>query len=217
MAPSLGPRRGCVAIASLPLLAVTAPIVALRRNAAVRRRGERLPVILSRASFGELARVRCELDVPGGRLAEIAEALSGVVAEAAATLALTVGCVGIVPGEEPVLVALAPQRDLVAGRVRWALTAGDAHRFPQLWLALPPGTYLAQVVDPYAPFSAGEGVILGLLRQGRVAHALLTEVFPGPVSVRIVLSLYASRPFLRTLFSMARNELGVIPGWSAAR
>jgi hypothetical protein len=217
LAPSLGPRRGCLAVASLPFLAVTAPIVALRRHAAVRRRGARVLLALARTSFGELGRVRCELDVPGRRLAEIVEALSGVVAEAAATVALTVGCVGIVPDEEPVLVALAPQRDLVAGRIRWALGAGDAHRLPQLWLTLARGTYLAQVVDPYVPFLADEGVILGLLRQGRVAHALLTEVFPDPVSVRIVLSLYAPRPFLRTLFSMARRELGGLPGLSAAR
>jgi hypothetical protein len=172
---------------------------------------------IARTSFGELGRVRCELDVPGRRLAEIVDALSGVVAEAAATLALTVGCVGVVPEEEPVLVALAPRRDLVAGRVRWALGAGDAHRFPQLWLTLPRGTYLATVVDPYVPFSADEGVILGLLRQGRVAHALLTEVFPGPVSVRIVLSLYAPRRVLTTLFSTARRGLGGLPGRSAAR
>jgi len=217
LAPSLGLRRGCLVLASLPILAVTAPIVALKRNAAVRRRGERLLVALSRASFGELGRVRCELDVPGRRLAEVAEGLSGVVAEAAAALALTVGCVGIVPEEEPVLVALAPLRDLVAGRVRWALGAGDAHRFPQLWVTLPSGTYLAQVVDPYVPFPVDEGVILGLLRQGRVAHALLTEVFPDPVRVRIVLSLYAPRPLLRTLFRMARKRLDVLPGWSTAR
>lgn len=217
MAPDVGVRRGCLAIASLPFLAVTAPVVALRQYRALRRRGDRMLVAFRRTAFGDLGRLRCELDVPSRRLPEIVEVLSGVVAEAAATVGLTLGCVGVVADEEPVLVALAPQRDLVAGRVRWALGAGEAHRHPQLWLTLRHGTYLAQVVDPYRPLKATEGAILALLRGERVAHALLTEVVPGPVSTLIALSLYAPRPVLRALFTMARSALGDLSGWSAAR
>jgi hypothetical protein len=217
LATDVGARRGCLAIASLSFLAVAAPVVAWRQYRALRRRGDRVLLAFGRMAFGDLGRLRCELDVPSSRLPEIVEALSGVVAEAAATVGLTLGCVGVVPDEEPVLVALAPQRDLVARRVRGTLGAGEAHRHPQLWLTLRHGTYLAQVVDPYLPFKASEAAILALLRGERVAHVLLTEVVPGPVSTLIALSLYAPRPVLRAFFTMARRALGDLSGWSAAR
>jgi hypothetical protein len=191
--------------------------VALLRRLGLRRRGDRLLVGVRRASFGELARLRCEIDVPVSRLREVAAAISGLVAEGASRSGRTVGCVGIVAGEEPVLVALAPRRDVVAARILAALRMGEAHRRPELWLTLPPGTYLGSVVDPCAPFEAGEATILGMLRDRGVGHALLSEVLVGPANVRIVLTLYAPRPDLRTLFTLARSELADLPGWSAMR
>jgi hypothetical protein len=196
---------------------VTVPVVALRRRAAVRRRGERLLVAVRRAPLGRLVRLRCELDVPLRRLAEVVRAISGLVAEGASLQGRTVGCVGIVPREEPILVALAPRRDVVAARVLSALGSGEAHRRPELWLTLPPGAYLGKVVDPYAPFEGDENAILELLRDRGVGHALLTEVVPGPVSATIVLTLYASRPDLRKLLTLARSALADLPGWTAMR
>jgi hypothetical protein len=187
------------------------------RRAALRRRGDRILVALRRARLGELARLRCDLDVPLGRLAEVATAISGVVGEGASLVGRTVGCVGLVPGEEPVLVALAPRRDVIAARVRAALESGEAHRHPELWLTLPPGAYLGKVVDPYAPFEGGEGAILELLRERGVGHALLTELFTGPVSAKVVLTVYASRPDVRKLLAMARSVLADLPGWAAIR
>jgi hypothetical protein len=187
------------------------------RRAALRRRGDRILVALRRARLGELTRLRCELDVPLDRLVEMAKAISGVVAEGASLIGRTVGCVGLVPGEEPVLVALAPRRDVIAARVRAALETGEAHRHPELWLTLPPGAYLGKVVDPYAPFDGGEGAILELLRERGVRHALLAELFTGPVSARVVLTLYASRPDLRKLLTLARSVLADVPGWAAIR
>jgi hypothetical protein len=140
-----------------------------------------------------------------------------VVGEGASLVGRTVGCVGIVPSEEPVLVALAPRRDVIAARVRAALESGEVHRHPELWLTLPPGAYLGKVVDPYAPFDGGEGAILELLRERGVGHALLAELFTGPASAKVVLTLYASRPDLRKLLTLARSALADLPGWAAMR
>jgi hypothetical protein len=128
-----------------------------------------------------------------------------------------VGCVGIVRGEEPVLVALAPRRDVVAARVLATLRSDEAHRRPELWLTLPPGAYLGKVVDPFAPFVPDDGRILDLIRDHGVGHALLAEVRRGAVSTGILLTLYASRPDLQALFRLARNTLADLPGWVPMR
>ncbi len=200
----------------MPSLIVTAAMAAWRRRKEVRGRGDRIAHHLERTHLGGFERLRCELDVPASRVGETLEAASGLVAEGAAAIALTVGCVGIVPGEEPVLVALAPHRDLVARRVLGTLAADEGHRHPQLFLALTPGTYLARVVDPYAPFSADERSILAMLRGGGVAHALLTEISPERTGTRLALTVYARRPMLRTFLNIAERALGSLPGWSPA-
>jgi len=191
--------------------------VALLRHAALRRRGDTLIASVSRTPLGELASLRCELDVPLGRLAEVSGAISGLVGEGASLLGRTVGCVGIVPGEEPFLVALAPRRDTVAARVRTSLASGDAHRHPELWLALPPGVFLGEVVDAYTPFPGDEGAIVRLLRDRGVGQALLTEVVAGAASARIVLTLYGTRADLRKLLTLAKSALGGLSGWARRR
>ncbi len=210
-------RRGCVALAAVPLLAAAAPVVAWRRRAAVVRRGDRVAVTIRRGGAGAFARLLCEFDVPAHRLGEVAGSLAGAVAEGAHWVGATVGCVGIVAGDEPVLVALAPVRDVVAARVRESLERGEAHRRPELWVTLPRGRYLAQVVDPYAPFAGNEAEIVKLLRMTSVGHVLRTEVTGGAVSVAIVLTLYAPRPDLRKLFTLARRVLADLPGWVRTR
>lgn len=180
------------------------------------RRTSGLSVSWRRTASGTVGGVRFEIDAPVARAAELADALATVVAESAASIGLTVGWVGIVPGEEPVLVALAPQRDLVAPRFRDALASGAAHRRPHLWLSLAPGTYLASVVDPYRPFAGSDAEILPLVRGGRCRHALSSRLEPGPAGVRITLELYASRPELTRLLTLARSVLGEVPGWRAA-
>jgi hypothetical protein len=206
-----------LALALFPLLAVAAPAVALMRRVALRRRGDTLHASIRRTTLGALAFLRCELDVPLRRLAEVSDAISGLVAEGASLLGRTVGCIGIVPGEEPVLVALAPRRDTIAARVRTLLASGEAHRRPELWVALPPGVYLAEVVDPNAPFTGDAGAIMRLLRDRGVGHALLTEVVAGAASARIVLTLYAARPELRKFLTLAKRSLADLPGWAPAR
>ncbi len=174
-------------------------------------------VNVKRRAAGGFAVLHCELDVPASRMGEVVSFVGGAVGEAASWLGRTVGCVGVVGGEEPVLVALSPARDVVAERVRETLERGEAHRWPQLYLTLEAGRYLAQVVDPYVPFRGTEAEILGILRSGRTAHALRTEVRPRLAGLTIVLTVYTRRPELRRLFTLARRVLADLPGWSRTR
>jgi len=140
-----------------------------------------------------------------------------MLAETAAVVDRTVGCIGIVPGEEPVLVALAPRRDPVAERARGVLSSVPPHRYPQLWVTLPPGTYLAQVVEPAVPFEFDESRLLDLLRAGAIAHAVRFEIATGVVSERLRLVVYAPRRELRPLVAIARGVLSSLADWRAQR
>jgi len=189
---------------------------ALRRLGDRKRRSSGLSVSWQRTALGAVSGVRFEIAAPLDRAGELAQVLAALVAEGAASIGLTLGWVGVVAGEEPVLVALAPRRDLVAPRFRDALTSGAAHRRPNLWLTLAPGTYLASVVDPLRPFSGGHAEILSLVRAGGARHALASGLTAGPAGVRITLALYAPRPELTRLLSLARKGLRELPGWTAA-
>jgi hypothetical protein len=174
-------------------------------------------VAITRGPAGGLSRLTVEIDVPTRRLHEVATAVAGTVAEAAHRVGRTVGCVGIVAGAEPILAALAPVRDVVAARVLAVLQRGESHRRPELWLTLAPGRYLAQVVDPFAPFRADDAAVVPLIVAGAAGHALLAEVAEDAVSVTLRLTLYSRRADLRKLFTLARSALGELPGWTARR
>ena len=122
-----------------------------------------------------MVRLACELEAPPHRAPEAAAAVAAAVAEVAAALGVTVGSVGIVPGEEPRLVALAPRRDLIAPALLESLAPHPGHPPTHLWLALAPGTYLASVVDPFRPFAPGDGPVAGLVLSGAARCALLAE------------------------------------------
>lgn len=210
-------RHGCLALAMLPLLAVAAPVTARRRRAAVRRRGRALIVSVRRRRWAGAAGLTCMLDIPAARWRETVDALAGVIADAAALVGRTVGCVGIVAGEEPILVALAPLRDLIAARATGALSSLEPHRYPQLWLSLPPGRYLAELVDPYAEFRFDEGWVLDRCRTGAVGHVLALTVRPTGVSDVVEIAAYASLSDLRRFLRLARRLLSELPDWRRAR
>ncbi|MFI5143213.1 MAG: hypothetical protein ACHQQS_03060 [Thermoanaerobaculales bacterium] len=204
-------------MAVLPLLAVAAPLTAWRRSAALRRRGNALLARVKRRRERGIDRITLELSVPSARWGEVVAAVSSVLAEAAASLGYTVGCIGIVAGEEPILVAIAPRRDPIAARARSVLASLVPHRYPQLWLTLPPGTYLAQVVEPSGVFEFDEERLLDQLRHGIVGPCVRFEVTSDSVSTRLDLVTYGSRRELRKLVTLARNVLSRLPDWRAAR
>jgi hypothetical protein len=210
-------RRGCLALASVPLLLLAAPIEAWRRRTGARRRGSDLIVAVRRSRFGAVNRVAIDLDAPNSRWVEVAGAVSAMLAESAAALDHTIGCVGIVSGEEPILLALAPRRDLVAARAMTVLTSAGPHRCPQLWLTLPRGGFLAQVVDPDVAFSFDEGRLLDGLAAGRVGHAVHFAVTSDAVAHRLTLTAYLPRHESRKIFALGRERLAAFPGWRTAR
>jgi hypothetical protein len=192
-------------------------VVAWRRRAAARRRGNALTVRVTRGHAAGVSHVRCEIGAPTHRLGEVATAIGGAVGECAHAVGRTVGCVGIVSGEEPVLVALAPTRDVVAERVRETLERGQAHRSPELWLTLPAGRYLAQVIDPYSPFSGDQATVSALVGSEKAEQALRADIVGNGIALTITLTLYARRAALTKLFTLARSVLADLPGWTATR
>ncbi len=217
MASVVGRPRGCLAAAAHAFSVAFAALHERFRRTLTdgRRRDPR--VGWTRRELGGVALLRCEVDPAPGREAEARLAVAAAVAEVVAGLGLTVGSVGVVPGEEPRLVALAPRRDVVAPRVLDAL-AGHATSPPRhLWLALAPGTYLASVVDPYRAFEGSEGEVAATVRAGLAACALTTDLARSVGEVRLVLGIYCSRSELRNVLSLARNGLEGVRDRLAAR
>ncbi|MBZ5589954.1 MAG: hypothetical protein LAO05_15465 [Acidobacteriia bacterium] len=217
MAFDVASRRGCLTAATLPFAAVARPIRAWVRRTARRERTVPRHLWWSRRNLDGVVRLGCEIEISLQQAPKVVEAVSALVAGAAAEIGLTVGSVGVVPGEEPLLVALAPRRDIVAPRVRDSLVGGETHRRKHLWLALPHGTYLASVVNPYRPFAAAEGEVAGIVRSGGASHALTSELAPSTTGIRIRLGVYSVRPGIRRLLSLARKGLDGAPDPPAAR
>jgi len=182
-----------------------------------RRRGTALLASVRRSRLGGIDRLSFELDVPYARWNEAVGTLAAMLAQAAAQVGHTVGCIGIVAGEEPILVALAPRLDPLAERARSVLASVAPHRYPQLWVTLPPGTYLAQVVDPHSAFLLDEGRLLGQLRVGTIGHCVYFDVTAEAVSERLHLVAYGRRRELSRFLAVARDVLSRLPDWRTAR
>lgn len=156
------------------------------------------------------------IEVPAERWPEIVRAVAAAVVEVA-TGWPTLGQVTVVAGEEPVLLAVRSRPDLIAGRVVAALTSGAAHRRPTLWLALPAGRFLGDLVDPDRPFSASPVEITALVGEGRCALALLTDVEAVPTAITLRFELYGAPSRLRGALRSARRCLAALPGWESPR
>jgi hypothetical protein len=188
---------------------VLAPAVAWRRRRLVRRRGRRVTLAaLARRHHPGLVGLSLELHVPFLRLGAVAEALGGAAGEVAEGLGLDLGVIGIVAGEEPVLTTLRPRPVDVAERFVRNLLAGESHRRPHLWLALTPGSYLAEAVDPYQPLLLAAGELPSpLLRRARVRAGLLVARHDEVASCRLALCLYAPVADLRRALATSRRWL----------
>ena len=75
----------------------------------------------------KIIRLCCTIEAPRARAGEALDVITAQLAGIIASIGLTVGVVGVVAGEEPVLTAFAPMRDLIAPRIRDALGGGTAH------------------------------------------------------------------------------------------
>ncbi len=192
--PSASPA-GCLAL----------PVTAWRRRRARRDGAGRATVEWRRSRFGGALSVRCRVETPRGSAATVVREASARLAAVVSSAGLTVGVVGVVPGEEPVLHALAPRRDLVAPLVQETLTAGAAHRRTRLLVGLHAGSYLATVVDPYRSFDGGAEEIAALLGPGRASYVIAVRADADGERLRIEIAAYGRRPELRRLVSLARK------------
>lgn len=113
-----------------------------------------------------------ELQVPYRELASVARKLAGFLGFFWQGRAGAVGVVALLPEEEPVLLSYAPQRDLIAQRFLTSTVENPTHTFPQLWLLLSPGVFLAQAVDPHRNPEVSPDALLSLVASGLVAQAL---------------------------------------------
>ncbi len=193
MSPTTAPA-GCLAL----------PVAAWRRRAA-RGAADRVTVEWRRSGAGGVLWVRCRVETPRDSAAAVVHEASARLAGVVASAGLTVGVVGVVPGEEPVLHALAPTRDLVAPLVQETLTAGAAHRRTRLLVGLHPGSYLATVDAPYQSFDGGTEELAALLGPGRAAYAIAVRADADGERLRIEVAAYGLRPELRRLVSLARK------------
>jgi len=189
-----------------PLVLAARPVVAWRQRRAKRLGAGRILVSWSRSNLDKIIRLCCTIEAPRARAGEALDVITAQLAGIIASIGMTVGVVGVVAGEEPVLTAFAPMRDLIAPRIRDALGGGTAHLRRHLWLTLPGGTYLASVVNPYLPFEGSAEEVAGLLRAGLVAQAFSGRMKVGPAGARFELDAYARRPDLRKLLSLVRND-----------
>lgn len=206
-----------MALVAAPLLVVGAPVAALFRHVAVRRRGHAILVRLSRMRSSGIPGLAVRVDSPWHRLDEVAVALARAAAEVAAGLGLHVGVATGPDGEEPALFTLAPRRDLVADRFRRDLLAGPAHAHPSLWLALAPGTFLATVVDPFTPAAMTGARAADAVAGGRCGLAAAVRRSDRADSVLIRVEIYGSAGRVREVSRLSRGALSGLPGWESAR
>lgn len=113
-----------------------------------------------------------ELHVPYRELASVARKLAGFFGFSWQQKEGVVGYVELLPEEEPVLLSYAAHRDLIAQRFLTSTVENPTHTFPQLWLRLSPGVFLAQAVDPHRNPEVSPQALLSLVASGRVGQAL---------------------------------------------
>ena len=168
------------------------------------------PIVLRRDRVDGVAHLFVAITVEARAWGRVVRAVAAAVAEAA--VGRTLGQIGLVAGEPPIVGAFAARRDIAAARVVGALTAGAAHRRPTLWLILSKGTYLAQAVDPERPFAASPEAVADIVRRGCAVCALVTDAAPRGGGVALGLDLFSAPAEMRVLVRLARCHLaGVVP------
>ncbi|MFN3413176.1 MAG: hypothetical protein ACK42L_03850 [Thermoanaerobaculum sp.] len=149
-----------------------------------------------------------ELHVPYRELASVARRLAGFLGLFWQGSAGTVGFVGLLPEEEPVLVSYAPRKDLIAQRFLTSTVENPTHTFPQLWLLLPPGVFLAQAVDPSRSPQVSCQALQLLVASGLAWQALYLDPRFGRKSYRFSGLWVLPRGERRALVSGVRAALG---------
>jgi hypothetical protein len=199
------------------MLAALNPFAAAGRALRRRCRGDALRLTLHHRRRNGVSVVLAELAAPLGRTGELAAAVATVAGDVAVRCGRTVGTVGIAPDEEPLLVARAPRRDLVAEAFERALLTHSARLSPVLWVALERSHYLAEVAPPYTPYQFDEQALLGHVSGGTVRLAVLVSPSWDAAEWRLRLTVYGFSPDVRAALSAARKALKLLPRWERSR
>ncbi|MGQ9496364.1 MAG: hypothetical protein ACUVRY_08970 [Thermoanaerobaculaceae bacterium] len=128
--------------------------------------------LTGRGLTGEVCWWSFALEIPYAQLRDLALPVAGLVGGYWEEKGKTLGWVGLAPESEPILLSFAPRRDLLAQRLLASTVENPSHTYPQLWITLAPGVYLAQVVDPNKAPSVARVDLLGLVDGSRVTELL---------------------------------------------
>lgn len=123
----------------------------------------------------------------------------------------SIGWVGLQPGEPPVLLAMAPRRDLVAARVAAAMTGGRLAAMSHLWLGLAPGVFLGHVVNPDRCLAVDLSEVRAGLVSGAVAFAMLVAAQRGRRMVSYSVHVAGRAGTLRWIVHRARGVFSARP------
>ncbi len=157
--------------------------------------------------------VRGEIAAPTDRAAAVLRAVAGGVARAGLARGATVGSVGVVSGEEPVLLAFSGSLAAIAERVHATLRQGPGRQRWTLWLSLAEGVFLAQAVDPYAPFAGTDADRSRLVGDGLAVQIVATRVTWTRAAAVVELSLTSSPGGGRQALAHLRRALASLGPW----
>jgi len=202
--PEIGGRPGCVrGTLGVAVLAVLSPLVVLVRIVRRWRRGDEIRVIRTAGPFptdgGEpMARVDVEIDVPAHRAAAERERITDVVVRVAERLC-AVGDVyhviyRIAELPETVAMPVGPQLQELGDRFALVLGQRSMAGRTVVWLTLPHGLSMAELLDPtrYDPEAPGEPE--ALLATAPMRWAMTTDhVEAGPSVVHRLLLYVPSK------------------------
>lgn len=131
--------------------------------------------LTGRGVRGELCWWSFALEIPYAQLRDLALPLAGLVGGYWEEKGKTLGWVGLAPESEPILLSFAPRRDLLAQRLLASTVENPGHTYPQLWITLASGIYLAQVVDPKEAPLPAQVSLMSLVDGYRVTELLFLD------------------------------------------
>ncbi len=188
--------------------------------------GDRLRRMLRRSRGGDVGEaswqrevgdgfelLRAEIRVPTRRTAPALREVAAAAARAAMSAGPTVGSVAVVPGEEPVLLAFAGSLPALAERVHAALREGPGRQRRTLWLSLAGGAYLADAVDPYAPFAGSDGDLRVLVTGRAVEQVVVSHVVWTRTAAVVEVAVAAAPGRGRHVLRLLRRGLAPLGPW----
>lgn len=195
------PRAGCLRSAAAAVgLAGLAPLAAAVRAVRVWRRGSEVRLGRVRGSLGDggrLATIDLTADVPTGSIERFRRLLTETVVRVAEVLRRPDDVYHVIhrdrAADETIVLPVGPQLQELGDRFHLALTQGAMTGRTVLWLTLPRGRRLVEIVDPFGYDPEQPGEPEGLLRTSDMRWAMVSAHAPRGPSSLVRLVLYVPR------------------------